>query len=139
MSGYPALRLTVLCEIGTRGLLGAVFGPPENGETVQAAGLLPQLTPQMLLLADRAFDGDDFLRAVAETGSQFLVRLCAHRCPAALAVLSDGSYLTRLRGLRVRIIAADITCGDIETVSASTEHRWFRQDRSSHGSTVLDL
>ncbi|MFE4582639.1 transposase [Streptomyces chartreusis] len=109
MSGYPALRLTVLCETGTRGLLGAVFGPSENGETVQATGLLPRLTPQMLLLADRAFDGDDFLRAVADTGSQFLVRLCAHRRPAVLAVLPDGSYLTRFRGLGVRIIEADIT------------------------------
>ncbi|WP_326608138.1 IS4 family transposase [Streptomyces sp. NBC_01800] len=109
MSGYPALRLTVLCETGTRGLLGAVFGPSENGETAQAAGLLPRLTPQMLLLADRAFDGDDFLRAVADTGSQFLVRLCAHRRPAVLAALPDGSYLTRFHGLRVRIIEADIT------------------------------
>ncbi|MET7982946.1 IS4 family transposase [Streptomyces sp. NPDC005281] len=109
MSGYPSLRLTVLCETGTRGLLGAVFGPSENGETVQAARLLPRLTPQMLLLADRAFDGDDFLRAVASTGSQFLVRLCAHRRPAVLAVLPDGSYLTRFQGLRVRIIDADIT------------------------------
>ncbi|MEV6536968.1 IS4 family transposase [Streptomyces sp. NPDC051639] len=109
MSGYPALRLTVLCETGTRGLLGAVFGPSENGETVQAAELLPRLTPEMLLLADRAFDGDEFLRAVSETGSQFLIRLCAHRRPAVLAVLPDGSYLTRLRGLRVRIIEADIT------------------------------
>jgi hypothetical protein len=109
MSGYPSLRLTVLCETGTRGLLGAVFGPSENGETVQATQLLPKLTPQMLLLADRAFDGDDFLRAVAGTGSQFLVRLCAHRRPAVLAVLPDGSYLTRFRGLRVRVIDADIT------------------------------
>lgn len=109
MSGYPALRLTVLCETGTRGLLGAVFGPSQNGETVQAAGLLPRLTPQMLLLADRAFDGDDFLRAVADTGSQFLVRLCAHRRPAVLAVLPDGSYLTRFRSLRVRVIEADVT------------------------------
>ncbi|MGW0093874.1 transposase [Streptomyces sp. NPDC003328] len=109
MSGYPSLRLTVLCETGTRGLLGAVFGPSENGETVQATRLLPPLTPQMLLLADRAFDGDDFLGAVARTGSQFLVRLCAHRRPAVLPVLRDGSYLTRFKGLRVRIINADIT------------------------------
>ncbi|WP_351229049.1 IS4 family transposase [Streptomyces sp. NPDC002133] len=109
MSGYPSLRLTVLCETGTRGLLGAVFGPSENGETVQATQLLPRLTPQMLLLADRAFDGDDFLRAVAGTGSQFLVRLCAHRRPAVLAVLPDGSYLTRFHDLRVRVIEADIT------------------------------
>jgi hypothetical protein len=93
---------------GTRGLLGAVFRPSENGETVQASWLLPRLTRRMLLLANRAFDGDDFLRAVAGTGSQFLVRLCAHRRPAVLAILPDGSYLTRFQDLRLPIIEADI-------------------------------
>ncbi len=102
---------------GTRGLLGAVFGPSENGEPVQATELLPRLTPQMLLLADRAFDGDDFLRGVASTGSQFPVRLCAHRRHAVLAVLPDGSYLSRFHGLRVRVIEADIT------LTTSSGHR----------------
>ncbi|MGW7530580.1 IS4 family transposase [Streptomyces sp. NPDC054783] len=132
MSGYPSLRLTALCETGTRGLLGAVFGSSENGEAVQATQLLPRLTPQMLLLADRAFDGDDFLRAVAGTGSQFLVRLCAHRRPAVLAVLPDGSYLTRFQDLRVRIIDADITlttssgqriAGRYRLATTLTDHR----------------
>lgn len=27
-AGYPMLRLMALCETGSRGLLGAVFGPP---------------------------------------------------------------------------------------------------------------
>lgn len=109
MSGYPSLRLTVLCETGTRGLLGAVFGPAETGEIVQACRLLPRLTSQMLLLADRAYDGDEFLGQVANTGAQFLVRLSARRRPAVLAVLPDGSYLTRFHHVHVRVIDADIT------------------------------
>ncbi|MEU6557289.1 IS4 family transposase [Streptomyces sp. NPDC046915] len=109
MSGYPSLRLTVLCETGTRGLLGAVFGRSKAGEIVQATRLLPKLTTQMLLLADRAYDGDEFLGQVADTVAQFLVRLSARRRPAVLAVLPDGTYLTRFRHVHVRIIDADIT------------------------------
>lgn len=46
-------------------LVGAAFGTSGNGWTVAATALLPRLTPQMLLLADRAFDGDDYLQAVS--------------------------------------------------------------------------
>ncbi|MEU2874671.1 IS4 family transposase [Streptomyces olivoreticuli] len=109
MAGYPALRLTVLCETGTRGLLGAVFGPSATGETAQASALLSRLSPQMLLLADRGFDGDGFLGAVAATGAQLLVRINSHRRPAVLATLPDGSYLTRFNRLQLRIIEADVT------------------------------
>ncbi|MED7949579.1 IS4 family transposase [Streptomyces sp. BE303] len=109
IAGYPALQLMALCETGTRGLLGAVFGPTSTGEQAYALKLLPLLSPSMLLLADRGFDGQDFLGAVADTGAKFLVRLRSLRCPAVLAVLPDGSYLTRLGQLKVRIIEADIT------------------------------
>ncbi|WP_338674581.1 hypothetical protein V1460_17280 [Streptomyces sp. SCSIO 30461] len=30
-AGYPAVRLTALCETGTRGLLAAAFGPLRGG------------------------------------------------------------------------------------------------------------
>lgn len=109
ISGYPALRLTALVETGTRGLLGAVFGPTSTGETTHAARLMHLLTPKMLLLVDRGFDGNNFYTAVAKTGAQLLARLGSHRKPAVIAVLPDGSYLTRLGGLQLRVIEADIT------------------------------
>lgn len=109
VAGYPALQLMVLCETGTRALLGAVFGPTSSGEVAYATRLLPLLSPSMLLLADRGFDSKDFLADVVDTGAEFLVRLRSQRCPAVLAVLPDGSYLTCLGGLKVRIIEADIT------------------------------
>ncbi|MET7855575.1 IS4 family transposase, partial [Streptomyces avermitilis] len=108
-AGYPLVRLMVLCETGTRGLLGAVFGPTRNGEMFYAGRLMPLLSPRMLVLADRAFDANDFLDAVSKTGAMFLIRLNPRRRPAVLAVLSDGSYLTRFGALRVRVIDADIT------------------------------
>jgi hypothetical protein len=63
----------------------------------------------MLLLADRGFDGDDFLAQVAGTGAQLLVRLKSRRTPAVLATLPDGSYLTIIGGVKLRIIEAEIT------------------------------
>ncbi|WP_327588930.1 IS4 family transposase [Nonomuraea sp. NBC_00507] len=107
--GYPTVLLMTLCETGTRGLLGAVFGARRHDETFYARKLLPLLSPQMLLLADRAFDTNGFLSAVADTGAQFLVRLNPRRRPAVMAVLPDGSYLTRLGTLQIRIIDATLT------------------------------
>jgi hypothetical protein len=62
----------------------------------------------MLLLADRAYDAAGLLAAVAATGAHFLVRGSASRKPAVLEVLPDGSYLSEIDGLKVRIIEADL-------------------------------
>ena len=107
-SGYPHLMLMVLCETGTRGLLGAVFGPADIDERDWARRLLPLLDARMLVLADRGFDADDFAAEVAGTGAQFLIRATAARNPPVLARLSDGSFLSRLGALPVRIIDVDV-------------------------------
>ncbi|SCE11019.1 Transposase DDE domain-containing protein, partial [Streptomyces sp. di50b] len=120
-AGYPSLRLTALCETGTRGLLAADFGPCTVGELASATSLLPALGPQMLLLADRAFDSDAFFGAVADTGAQYLIRLRSTRRPLIEKVLSDGSFLTHLDGRPVRIIDAVITatCTDGKQIGDS--------------------
>ncbi|MBS4727335.1 IS4 family transposase [Mycobacterium sp. SM1] len=114
VTGYPVIRLMSVVETGTRALLGAVFGPPSTGETDYARRLLHLLNAQMLVLCDRGFDGETFLTELAGTGAQFLVRLCATRRLPVLARLDDGSYLSRIGTLPVRIITADITvtCAD---------------------------
>ena len=93
-----------LVETGTRALLGAVFGPTCSGETSYATRLLHLLGPGMLVLADRGFDGNQFLAAVARTRAQFLVRLAATRRPPIMARLDDGSFVSMIGGVRVRII-----------------------------------
>jgi len=108
-AGYPMLMLMALAETGTRGLLGAVFGPVAVGERAYATRLLHLLRPDMLLLADRGFDGNGFLAEVAATGAQFLVRVKGSRRPPVGVVLPDGSYLTRIAGLTLRVIEAQIT------------------------------
>jgi hypothetical protein len=113
-AGYPTIMLMTLVETGTRGLLGAVFGPHDVDEKAYATRLLHLLGPGMLVLADRGFDGNTFLAALAATDAQLLVRLRADRRPPVLARLADGSFLTRLGTLKVRIIDADVTltCSD---------------------------
>ncbi|HEX6526022.1 MAG TPA: IS4 family transposase [Streptosporangiaceae bacterium] len=108
-TGYPALMLMALVETGTRALIGAVFGPPADGETAWASKLLPLLDATMLLLADRGFDSGDFLAAVAAARAQFLVRVNANRRPPVLRHLPDGSFLPVIGGVKVRVITAEVT------------------------------
>lgn len=114
VTGYPALELMTLVETGTRALLGAVFGPPATGETDYARQLLALLGKDMLVLADRGFDAAEFLTELAGTGAQYLVRLRVTRRLPILARCEDGSFLSRIGGMTVRIITAQITvtCAD---------------------------
>jgi hypothetical protein len=103
-TGYPAIQLMTLAETGTRALIGAVFGSPADGETTWASKLLHLLDASMLVLMDRGFDGADFLAGVAATKAQFLVRLTAARRPPVLRYYPDGSFLSVIGGVKVRII-----------------------------------
>jgi hypothetical protein len=106
-TGYPAIELMTLAETGTRALLGAVSGP-RTGETGYAAQLVHLLRPDMLVLTDRGFDSGGFLEAVAATRAQFLARLTSVRLLPVTAVLDDGTYLSRISGLTVRVIDAQV-------------------------------
>jgi hypothetical protein len=109
LAGYPTLRLMALAETGTRALLGATLGcAASRDEAGLARQLLHLLRPGMLLLLDRAFDAAAFLREVAATGAMLLARGTSTRCPPVLKHLPDGSYLSDLDGLQVRIIEADL-------------------------------
>ena len=114
VTGYPAVELMTLAETGTRALLGAVFGPPATGETEYARKLLHLLAPDMLVLAGRGFDATAFPGEVAAAGAAFLVRLTARRRLPVMARLDDGSFLSRIGDLTVRIIEANVTvtCAD---------------------------
>ncbi|MFE6808909.1 transposase [Streptomyces sp. NPDC057681] len=118
---YPTLELMTLVETGTRALLGAVFGPTAEGETSYAGRLLHLLRPDMLVLWDKRFDGNAFLSAVTTTGAQFLGRLRSNRRTPALTRLVDGSYLSVIGTLRVRVIDAQITvtCTDGTVLTGS--------------------
>jgi hypothetical protein len=63
----------------------------------------------MILLGDRNFGAQDLLAQIAATEADLLVRLKNGRKIPVLARYSDGSYLSILGRLRVRIIECEIT------------------------------
>jgi hypothetical protein len=109
-AGYPTLRMMTLVETGTRSMIGAVLGSAaDRDEATLARRLLPLLHPGVVVLLDRAFDAAAFLTELDQTGARFLVRSKSTRRPPVLAQLPDGSFLSDLGGLPVRIIDADLT------------------------------
>jgi Insertion element 4 transposase N-terminal/Transposase DDE domain len=108
-SGYPQILLVVLVACGTRAIIDAAFGPRSGGETGSGQRLARSLRAGMIVLLDRGFSSNAFLEKVAGTGAELLARLTASRKPPVLARLPDGSFLSRLGTLQVRIIECEIT------------------------------
>jgi hypothetical protein len=124
LAGYPAMRIVALAETGTRGLLGAVIGGKgERAEVPLARKLVPLLREGMLLLADRACDASDLLTEAAATGAHFLVRGSASRKPGVGEILPDGSYLSQVDGLQVRIIEAGLAVYGADGSRAGDSYR----------------
>jgi Insertion element 4 transposase N-terminal/Transposase DDE domain len=123
-AGYPTLRLMTLVETGTRGLLGATLGSARNRNEVRLARrLLPLLRSDMVVLLDRGFDDGKFFAGIAATGAALLARATSTRVPPVLAHLPDGSFLSCLDGLDVRIIEADLT---VTAADGSRLHERYR-------------
>ncbi|MQT02687.1 IS4 family transposase [Streptomyces jumonjinensis] len=108
-SGYPQICLTTLVACGTRAVIDAAFGPRSSGETVYGKRLMRSLHHGMIVLLDRGFATNTFLTAVAGTEAAFVARLSAIRKPPVLARYDDGSFLSRLGHLDVRVIECEIT------------------------------
>lgn len=108
-TGYPQLRLLALVACGTRALIDVVFGPTSSGETTYTPRLLGSLRTEMIVLADRNFAAQDLLAQIAGTGAKLLVRCKNARKLPVLKRYRDGSYLSTMGALRVRVIDAEIT------------------------------
>lgn len=108
-SGYPSLRLLALVSCGTRTLIDTCFGPTTQGETTYAPALLRSLGQGMLVLLDRNFAAQDLIKDIASTGAGVLVRVKIGRRLPVLRRLRDGSYLSRMGSLSVRVIESRMT------------------------------
>jgi Insertion element 4 transposase N-terminal/Transposase DDE domain len=108
-AGYPQMRLAALVACGTRAIIDAVFGPASDGEPAYVTQLLRSLHCGMIVLLDRGLSGNALLGAITGTRADFLARLSASRKPPVLARLPDGSFLSVLGGVNVRIIECQIT------------------------------
>jgi hypothetical protein len=107
-SGYPQLRLSALLTCGTRSVIDAVFDPVSVGELDQARVLARSLRPGMLLLADRNYAAADLLATLAATGADLLIRCKNGRRLAMTARLHDGSWLSVIGTLAIRVVEAQI-------------------------------
>jgi len=108
-TGYPLLRLVALVSCETRTVIDAVFGPTTSGETVYAAELVRSLRAGMILLADRNFASQKLLAAVAATGADLLVRVKNSRRLPVCRRLADGSWISRIGPVEVRVVHCEIT------------------------------
>ncbi|MGW6262089.1 IS4 family transposase [Streptomyces sp. NPDC055085] len=108
-SGYPQVLLVALVACGTRAVIDAVFGPGKPGESILGCRLMRSLHPGMIVLLDRGFANKGFLNAVHTAHAHFLARLSASWKPPILARYPDGSFLSRIAGIEVRIVACEIT------------------------------
>ncbi len=96
----PQARVVALAECGTLALLGAECDSIAVGERTLFARLLPRLGPDMLLMADRGFPSYDLYIKTLATGADVLWRVLASFALPVLTRLSDGTYLSQLRGTR---------------------------------------
>jgi hypothetical protein len=103
------LRLSALLTCGTRSVIDAVFDPITTGELDQARHLARSLQPGMLLLADRGYAAADVIGTLAATGADLLIRCTSNWRLPALHRHHDGSWLSTIGKLRVRVIQAQIT------------------------------
>ena len=108
-TGYPMIRLLALVACGTRAVLAATFGPTTVGETGYAVDLLATMGPGMVVLGDRNFAAADLMEAIAERGADLLIRVKSGRRLPVCARCGDGSWLSRIGGVEVRVICAQIT------------------------------
>jgi hypothetical protein len=108
-TGYPLVRLAALVACGTRALLATAFGPTCVDERSYAADLLADLHPGMLLLADRNFGDRPMITAIAGTGADLLIRVKAGRRLPVCARCGDGSWISRIGDLEVRVVRCVIT------------------------------
>lgn len=130
--GYPMLRLVTLVACGTRTLMDAVFGTDATGELAYATGLVATagttktLGPGTILLGDRNFCATAFVGTVASTGADFLIRAKTHRTALKLPLLRtlpDGTFLSRVGAVTVRVIEATITLAPADGAGEHTATR----------------
>jgi hypothetical protein len=108
-SGYPQLRLVALAACGTRTIIDAVFGPASCGELDYTRRLRRSLHTGMLVLADRNFDAAALIGQLAATGADLLIRVKANRKLPVLRRYHDGSYLSQIGAVQVRVTECEIT------------------------------
>jgi hypothetical protein len=113
-TGYPYIRLLALVASGTRGVLAATFGATTRGETGYTRDLISALHRKMIVLGDRNFAAADLIEEIAATGADLLIRVKAGRRLPVCRRCGDGSWISRIGEVEVRVIRCQITVATTE-------------------------
>jgi hypothetical protein len=108
-TGYPMVRLLAVVACGTRALLATAFGTTSRGEPAYAAEVVAALHPGMLLLADRNFAAAELIAGIDRAGADLLIRVKAGRQLPVCRRCGDGSWISRIGPVEVRVIRCAIT------------------------------
>jgi hypothetical protein len=108
-TGYPMVRLLALVACGTRTIIDVTFGSTAVGETTYTRHLLGTLHERMILLADRNFAAADLIGEIAGTGADLLIRVKTGRKLPVCRRLPDGSWISQIGQVQVRVIHCAIT------------------------------
>ena len=128
---FPQLRKLSLVEWGTHVEVALLVKTCRCGEQTMVDGLLPHLTPEMLLLWDRGFFSYELWRNLTARGVNVLARVVRGLTLRPIRTLADGSYLSKLYkndydrtkdrdGILVRVIR--YTLDDPQRVGHGEEH-----------------
>lgn len=93
---FPQVRVVALAETGTRSLQGVRVGPLSEGEQTMARHLWPSCGHDDVVVTDRGFLSYEDLHAIIDAGSHAVLRAKSDIDLPVLAVLPDGSYLSRI-------------------------------------------
>lgn len=94
------VRTVALAECGSRALLGARCAGGATSDQELMAQLMDRMRPGMLVLADRSFLSPWSLQDTLATGAHALFRAMSESDLPVLSVLGDGTYISRISGLR---------------------------------------
>ncbi len=119
-TGYPMVRVLALVACGTRTIIDAVFGTDRTGELGYADQLLRSTRAGMIVLADRNFAAATWISALSATGADVLIRVKNNRRLPIRRALPDGSFLSRIGRVEVRVITAQVTISTSDTRRTET-------------------
>nr|WP_279561837.1 IS4 family transposase [Pseudonocardia autotrophica] len=111
-TGYPMLRLVALVCCGTRTVIEAAFGSDRRSETAMTtgpSGLTAAMRPGMIVLADRHYGYAPTITALAATGADLLIRVRNNHRYRVEQYLPDGSFLSQIGSLPVRVVRVNVT------------------------------
>ncbi len=89
---FPAVRVVGLAECGTHAIVAATFGPWSTGERTLTPQLLPSLSDEMIVLADRGFYSYKLWTEALQTGAALVFRVGDNMVLPVLEAYPDGSY-----------------------------------------------